>query len=131
MSRTAKQAKQFFKSFRELLGQEPLSLWTLIVSGMIFATTFFLPFWRIVPLAKDQPFIPLHYNIYFGVDRFGPWYHTFVIPALGLLFLLISLIMQTYFFKRERMLTRFFAVSTIFLELTFFIAMVLLILLNI
>lgn len=131
MSRTAKQAKQFFKSFRELIKQAPLSRWTLIACFLIFVATLLLPIWRIVPLAKEQPFIPLHYNVYFGVDRFGPWYHAFVIPALGLFFILISVVMQTYFFQKERMLTRFFAISTILLELTFLIAMVLLILLNI
>ncbi len=131
MSRTRKQAKQFFKSFRELLAHGRFTRWTLIVSVILLIGTFVLPIWRILPLAKEQPFIPLHYNIYFGVDRFGPWAHAFVIPALGLIFLLISLIMQTHFFKKEKMLATFFAISTIFLELTFLVAMVLLILLNI
>ncbi len=131
MSRRRKNAKQFFKSLRELLTQGRLARWTFIVSLLLLVGTTVLPIWRILPLAKVQPFIPLHYNIYFGVDRFGPWYHAFVIPILGLLFLLISLIMQTHFFKKEKMLATFFAISTIFLELTFLIAMILLILLNI
>lgn len=93
--------------------------------------TLVFPIWRLLPLAKDQPFIPLHYNVYFGVDRFGAWYEAFIIPALGFLFLFLSLIMQTHFYKSEKMLSIFFAISTIFLEFTFFVAMVLLILLNI
>lgn len=131
MSRTRKKVKQFFKSFRELLQHGRFVRWTLIVSFVLSVATFVLPTWRIVPLAKEQPFIPLHYNIYFGVDRFGPWYHAFIIPALGFFFLIISLIMQTHFYKKEKMLATFFAISTIFLELTFLVAMGLLILLNI
>ena len=131
MSRFQKRAKQFWKSFRELVKQSPLSRGSLLASFLIFIVTLFLPIWRIMPLAKEQPFIPLHYNVYFGVDRFGPWYYAFVIPSLGLLFVIISAVMQTYFFQRERMLTQFFAWSTLFLELIFFLAMVLLILLNI
>lgn len=131
MSRTRKNAKQFFKSLRDLLRHGRFARWTLIVSFLLLAITFILPVWRIMPLAKTQPFIPLHYNIYFGVDRFGPWYHAFILPALGLLFLIISLIMQIRFFKTEKMLATFFAISTLFLELTFLVAMGLLILLNI
>jgi hypothetical protein len=131
MSRTCKRAKQFFKSFRELLTHGRFARWTFVVSVVLFLATLGLPVWRILPLAKEQPFIPLHYNIYFGVDRFGPWYHAFIIPALGLLFLLVSLIMQTHFFKKEKMLSTFFAISAIFLEFTFLVAMVLLLLLNV
>lgn len=109
----------------------PLSRWTLLASFLIFLAMLALPIWRVVPLASTKPFIPLHYNIYFGVDRFGPWEQAFVIPALGLLFWFISAIMQTIFFRKEKLLVRFFAMSTVFIELIFLVAIILLILLNI
>lgn len=103
----------------------------LIVSVLLWLTCLGLLVWRIVPLAQDKAYLPLHYNVYFGVDRFGPWYQVFVLPGLGLLFLLMSLIMQTHFFRREKMLARFFSISTTFLEAVFVIAAILVILLNI
>jgi hypothetical protein len=131
MSRTTKRAKQFFKSFCELLKQNAFSRWTSLMSVLLFAATLALPIWRIVPIASEQPFIPLHYNVYFGVDRFGPWYAIFVLPILGFIFLIINVALQVHFVSREKILTRFFAVSTVILELIFLIAMFLIILLNI
>lgn len=101
------------------------------MSILLFAFTLVLPIWRIVPIAFSKPFIPLHYNVYFGVDRFGPWYAIFVLPVLGFLFLIINVSIQVHFASREKLLTRFFSVSTVVLELIFLIAMLLIILLNI
>lgn len=131
MSRRQKQAKQFLKSFQEMLRQERLYMWMLCASVLLWFATLALPIWRILPLASDSPYLPLHYNVYFGVDQFGPWWQVFVPPALGLLFLCVALIMQTRFYRNEKMLARFFSISTVFLHVAFLIAMFLLVLLNI
>lgn len=114
-----------------MLGKERLYLWMLGASVLTLALTLTLPIWRIVPLAGEKPFLPLHYNVYFGVDRFGPWWQVFVPPTLGLLFLLVALVMQARFYRSEPMLARFFAVSTVLLETALLIAMALLVLLNV
>ncbi|MBU1705572.1 hypothetical protein KKG19_02495, partial [Patescibacteria group bacterium] len=72
-----------------------------------------------------------HYNIYFGIDRFGPWYYIFVPAALGGTLLIINLIFQTAFFRRESVLSYFFAVATVFSEIMLFVAMIFIVLLNI
>ncbi len=105
-----------------------LYLWMLILSVVLLALTITLPIWRVVPMAADQPFIPLHYNIYLGVDRFGPMRDLFFLPILGFVFLLVNLGMQTYFYKREKLLTRFFAIVTPVIQLILFLAMALIIL---
>lgn len=131
MSRAHKHVKQFFKSFRELLRQNKFSRSTLVVSVFLFLCTLVLPIWRIVPIASEQQYVPLHYNVYFGVDRFGPWYAIFVLPILGLVFLIVNVVLQTHFALREKLLVRFFSASTVILELNLFVAMVLIVLLNI
>lgn len=131
MSRLRKQTKQSIKSFREMLGQGRLYLWMFITSIFLWLVMFALLWWRIVPLSVENPFLPLHYNVYFGVDRFGPWYQVFSLPALGLLFLVVNVVMQTHFFRREKMLARFFAISSVFLEVVLLVATSLIVLLNI
>ncbi len=126
-----KYVKRLFKLFYEFMKKEPLYPWAFFVSFLLFAACLALPIWRIVPLSNATPFIPLHYNVYFGVDRFGPWYEIFALPALGLLFFLLNVALQMHFFRSEKLLTRFLAISTIFIELIFVISMVLIILLNI
>ena len=131
MSRLRKQAKQSLKSFQEMLGQGRLYLWMFVTSLVLWLSMLGLLWWRIVPLAAENPYLPLHYNVYFGVDRFGPWYQVFSLPALGFVFLLVSVVMQTVFFRKEKMLARFFSVSSVFLEATLLVATGLIVLLNI
>lgn len=114
-----------------MLHKERLYLWMLGASIFLLALTLALPIWRIVPIAGEKPYLPLHYNIYFGVDRFGPWWQVFVPPALGVVFLLVALAMQVRFFRREPMLGRFFSVSTVLIEAVLLVAMTLLVLLNV
>lgn len=38
---------------------------------------------------SEQP-IPLHYNIYFGIDLIGVWYNMFIIPLSGLVIIILN-----------------------------------------
>src|SRR3989338_9186084 len=49
-----------------------------------------LPLWRLAPIVATNPFIPLHYNIFLGVDRFGPWYEIFILHVLGVTVLFLN-----------------------------------------
>jgi len=102
--------------------------WMAFLSCVLLALTFALPIWRVLPLAADQPFIPLHYNIYLGVDRFGPMRDLFILPALGLVYFIVNLWLQVYFYKREKLLTRFFSISTPIFQFVLLTAMVLIVL---
>lgn len=105
--------------------------WTTGLSVLFLALTLALPLWRLVPYLPEGQFIPLHYNIYFGVDRFGPWYHLFFLPALGAVLLIINIIFEALFFEREHVLSTFFAAATLFAEIVLFTAMVFIVLLNV
>jgi hypothetical protein len=129
--KTSKKIQHFFKDLKELRKSSKTHRVTFVISFVLLALLFALPIWRIVPLAESQPFLPLHYNIYFGVDRFGPWYQVFVLPVLGLVFLLSNLFFQTIFYKREKFLTLLFAYTTIVIEVVLLVAMALIVLLNI
>ncbi len=101
-----------------------------LVSFLLVLATASLAWWKIVPLAETSPFIPLHYNVYLGVDRFGPWQAAFTLPAIGLGLLVVNLCFEAAFFRRERMLAHFFAIATLVSEIILLVAMVLLVLLN-
>jgi hypothetical protein len=103
---------------------------TALASLILVILTFAVPAWKIVPIREAAPFIPLHYNIYIGIDRFGPWYYVFIPGALGLTLLFVNTVFQAVFYRREKVLSGFFAVATVFAELTLFVAMVLSVLLN-
>lgn len=60
-----------------------------------------LPLWKLLPIVSDRPFIPLHYNIYLGIDRFGPWYQIFILPVIGGVILLLNLSLAAAFAEGE------------------------------
>jgi hypothetical protein len=104
--------------------------WTALASLVLVVLTFAVPAWKIVPIRQAAPYIPLHYNIYIGIDRFGPWYYVFIPGVLGLTLLFVNTVFQAVFYRREKVLSAFFAVATAFAELTLFVAMALSVLLN-
>lgn len=111
--------------------KERLIVWTTVISVFFLIVTTVLPIWRILPLGAESPFIALHYNIYLGVDRFGPIWHIFFLPALGLLFLVLNLTIEAWAYRTQKTLSFFFAATTPFLELVLLAAMVLIVLINV
>lgn len=49
----------------------------------------------LVVRARELP-IPLHYNVLFGIDAFGPWYMLFMPFVFGAVVLLISTIIELF-----------------------------------
>lgn len=72
----------------------------------------------------------LHYNIYFGIDRLGEWHEIFILPALGLVFLIANFIFAKLTFDKEKILSYFLASAGSFLQLLFISASVFIILIN-
>ena len=105
--------------------------WTTAISVLFLLATTLLPVLRILPLAAETPFIALHYNIYLGVDRFGPVYRIFFLPALGAFFLLVNLLVQARSFRTQKTLALFFAAATPCMQFILFVAMVLIVLTNV
>ena len=90
-----------------------------------------LPVWKLWPILQAQEaVVPMHYNIHFGVDRTGPWWGIFILPGIGLAFLLLNAIFALKLWKRERMLSYLFGGVTVAVEAILFVAMVFVVLLN-
>lgn len=60
----------------------------LFVSIFLCVLAFALPAWKLIPNSAPGSYLPLHYNVYLGIDQFGPWWTVFSWPlfALGVLF---------------------------------------------
>ena len=130
MRRIISKARKLRWAMRDLFKNSKFYRWITLTSAALVLLTLALPLWRVIPNLGDDTFIPLHYNIYFGVDRFGPWYYIFILPALGFLLLLINIIFESVFVKREHILSVFFAITTIVVEVVLFGSMILIVMLN-
>jgi len=57
---------------------------------------------------RDFPeIIPLHYNIYFGIDLLGPWYQIFFIPVSGLITILANYFLAIIYWQKNILLSYF------------------------
>ncbi|MBI4435371.1 hypothetical protein HY630_01760 [Candidatus Uhrbacteria bacterium] len=126
-----KNLQEVGKSFRQMFHKSALVRWTTATSILFLIATTLLPVWRILPLAAETPFIALHYNIYLGVDRFGPVHRIFFLPALGAFFLLVNLLIQARSFRTQKTLALFFAAATPCVQFILLVAMVLIVLTNV
>lgn len=83
--------------------------------------------WHIRPSA-DQIF--LHYNVLFGVDLIGPWWHIFYISAAGTVVCVVNTLLGWLVYDRDSFMTRMLLVASLFVQILLFIAGVLLVFLN-
>lgn len=47
--------------------------------------------------------IPLHYNIYFGIDLIGSYRRIFTLPLIGLFIILMNLVLGFWFYLKDRL----------------------------
>ena len=106
------------------------SILSLVLNLAIWALLIFK--FRPVALANpEQITMPLHYNIYWGIDLFGRWYESFIIPVLGLTILIINFILAIFLYSQKSLASYFFIISAVFVQAFLITAMILIILINI
>lgn len=100
------------------------------LSLISLAFSVLLPIWRLFPDIQEQPAIPLHYNIHFGVDSLGPWWKMFLYPAFGALVLIVNTILAMTIFEKDRVLRNLLLMTSIAVNVVIAIAMVFVVLVN-
>jgi len=101
-----------------------------IFSWIVWLLILIAPILRLLPTAEGGKYIPLHYNVFFGVDKFGPWYMVFQLPFFGFLIILINSLFSFRFFEKERVLSIFLIVAALLFQVMLLAAMYFVILLN-
>jgi hypothetical protein len=66
-------------------------------------------FWRLQPSGEGEIFIPLHYNVFTGIDRYGPWWLGFTIPMVGLAITCVHVLVTRTFLQEKTAQTMFYA----------------------
>jgi hypothetical protein len=75
--------------------------------------------------------IILHYNVYFGVDLIGDWWQTYVLPFMGVIFLVVNLILAYKFYKqKERIASYILLLASLMIQLGLIIASVGIVMIN-
>lgn len=103
---------------------------TMLLSVVFLVLSAVLPWWQLYPEIGEEIAVPLHYNIHFGVDLFGPPWRLFVFPISGALILLVNLIAGLLLWRRDHVLSYFLFTTTAIASIIIFVAMVFVTLLN-
>lgn len=88
--------------------------------------------WLVLAFNMDSTsqIIPLHYNIYFGIDLIGYWYKIFIIPAMGLLIFFFNSTLSYIMYKRDKIVSYFLMAASSFSQFLLLVGAIFVILLN-
>lgn len=90
--------------------------WVFIAALVINSASFgFLAFF-LRPV--DFPII-LHYNVYFGVDIIGVWWHVYFLPIIALSVFIVNVIMARFFYKSgERIISYMLLLAALMVQIS-------------
>ncbi|MDP3985691.1 MAG: hypothetical protein Q8P82_02910 [bacterium] len=115
--------------FKRIFIRDAVVRFSLIIAAILLVLLWAFLLWRGLPL-RGNLFIPLHYNIYFGIDLIGPWYGIFAPAVFGTAALLLNSLLLLFLYERRRFLAHATAVGTLLLQVLFCVAAVFSVLLN-
>jgi len=102
----------------------------LIVNLAVWALLIF----KFRPIAMANPekaTLPLHYNIYWGIDLFGQWYQSLILPVFGLIVLIVNFILAVFLYSQKSLASYFFIIAAVFVQFFLLVSTILMILINI
>ena len=113
----------------KILSLKPLLKDRLASLSLISSFILNLLLWIIIILfiKPTNELLPLHYTIYFGIDRLGRWHEILFIPVFGSVVFFVNSFFASLFFKKEKLVTYFLIISSAFAQLLLFLAIILLI----
>jgi len=99
--------KEFFRS--------QIVIWLLVLSFIANIADWVI----IATLIKPVNFpIILHYNVYFGADFIGDYRQAYLLPAIGLILIMINLLLAIYFYaQKERIASYILLIAALMIQL--------------
>jgi hypothetical protein len=94
-------------------------MFVLLTNVLLNITIWLFLVFRLEP--SEYP-VPLHFNIYFGIDVIDKWSQAFIIPGIGLMVILINLVLAYLVFSKEKFVAQFLLSSSLFVQILLFLA---------
>ncbi len=102
----------------------------MVLSLLMWLALVVLPTVRVVPIIYGKTAVPLHYNIHVGVDKVGPWWQIYVLPAIGLALMIVNGFLSRFMWSRDPVLSYMLSAATLVLEILLFVAMIFIVFLS-
>jgi len=104
------------------------NLFVLIPSAILIIIGAIWLFWQTKP---QDDYIFLHYNILFGVDLVGEWWKIIHLPITALIIFIINFIISWFIFSRDKFASRLINAVNLYCQIFIFIAILLIVFLNV
>lgn len=105
------------KFFRFLIKDKVIFLSVIAILLINFAT-----WMNLFRIKKADGLIPLHYNIYFGIDYMGEWYKIFTLPIIGLIIFSVNLFISIFVYFKDKFISYILLVSAILIQIILFLS---------
>ena len=122
--------KSFLRSFTWLIFKDNFFRVTFLLAILLNFSIWSLIAFKFIPLVEVGQPIPLHYNIYFGIDFIGDWYKLLFIPLLGIFFIITNFILSDIVYLRDKVISYFLLGANVFTQLILLIGTYMIILIN-
>jgi hypothetical protein len=109
--------KIFFRNFTTLIFRDRFFQIVLGASLLINLAIWVFLYFKFAPLGSSENILPLHYNIYFGIDFVGEWKKVFVIPLVGIFFITINFLISDIVYLRDKIIGYFLVGTGLFVQL--------------
>jgi len=109
--------KNFFKNFTTLIFRDRFFQIVLGSSLLVNLAIWAFLYFKFSPFGNSENILPLHYNIYFGIDFVGEWKKVFVIPMVGIFFITINFLIADIIYLRDKIIGYFLVGTGLFAQL--------------
>ena len=99
--------------------------------GLLFLIPIWIiPFWLLRDVVPAGELLPLHYNVYLGVDYAGPWYVSLFFPGFATIVLILNTVIAARLRKESKLLANTLVVSAMFVSILTLLALFFVLVLN-
>lgn len=106
--------RNFFKIFLRDKTITLVFLFAVFINSIIW--------FNLLRIPKTDEILPLHYNIYFGIDYMGGWYSLFIVPLFGLFVLLFNFSLSLFLYFNNKFLSYSLSLVALFVQIILLIA---------
>ncbi|NCF75514.1 MAG: hypothetical protein GWO87_03450 [Xanthomonadaceae bacterium] len=107
-------SKNFFKFFLKN---------KIVSTNLIISIIINFSIWiNLLRIKKVDEMIPLHYNVYFGIDYIGGWHKIFILPSIGLIILFINFLLALLVYYKDKFISYILIFSVLFIQIILFLA---------
>lgn len=128
----------YFNNFFETITNSPAKrnkfiLITLIIGLIINISIWIYLYLGVRQIIADNPLvttIPLHYNVFLGIDLLGPVYTVYMMPLISSVIMLVNGILAFSLYSRKTMASYFLTFSALLAQIILLASTIFIVLLN-